>query len=152
MSDRDVILPRNTEAGSRCQPTVESFIWKEVPQGQGPSAYSEPSLNWSPMPFPISRRRFMLPRHYLKWEALLKPEPRKVYGRNPSGEVGRAERWCCWHWSVVGPRGTSRSLMGPGTQHVPWSRDISLAAPEHTGCLINSCSVSRRIDSSQFIK
>ena len=24
----------------------------------------------------------------------------------------------------LGPRGTSRSLMGPGTWHVPWSRDI----------------------------
>lgn len=31
----------------------------------------------------------MLPKHYLKWKILLKPEQRKVDGRNPSGEVGR---------------------------------------------------------------
>lgn len=36
-----------------------------------------------------------------------------------------------WVWEMtlltlisLGPRGTSRSLMGPGTWHVPWSRDI----------------------------
>lgn len=112
MSDRDVILPRNTEAGGRCQPTVESFIWKEVPPGQGPSTYSEPSLNWIPMPFPISRRRFMLPKHYLKWEVLLKPEPRKVDGRNPSCEVGRGRLVLRDDavdtgqlWVLVGPQG-----------------------------------------------
>ena len=64
-------------------------------------------------------------------------------------EVG-SERWCCWHWSawvLVDPQG---ALWGPA--HGMFHEAGTFAAPEHTGCLINSCSVSGRIDGSQFIK
>jgi len=96
----------------------------------------------------------MLPKHYLKWKILLKPEQRKVDGRNPSGEVGRRRLGLRDDAVDTGQLGSSWILKEPygGPAHGMFHEAGTFAAPEHTGCLINSCSVSGRIDGSQFIK
>ena len=65
----------------------------------------------------------MLPKHYLKWKVLLKPEQRKVDGRSPSGEVGRGRLGLRDDAVDTDQRGSSWDLKEPyGAWHMACSR------------------------------
>lgn len=73
--------------------------------------------------------------------------------RSPSGEVGRGRLGLRDGAVDTDQLGSSWDLKGPyGAWHMAYSMKQGRGCSEHTGCLINSCSVSRRIDGSQFIK